>query len=98
VNAVLANCREGANRSGRAYAVMYDLSGLPAGGTKRVMDDKKLLVVIFTGTECPIANAYVPTLNDLAAEYAAKGVGFLAINTSAAAHVDASASSGAPNT
>jgi hypothetical protein len=44
VNTVLAHCREGANRSGRAYAVMYDLSGLPAGGTKRVIDDWKLLV------------------------------------------------------
>jgi hypothetical protein len=44
VNTVLANCREGANRSGRAYAVMYDLSGLPAGGTKRVIEDWKLLV------------------------------------------------------
>jgi hypothetical protein len=44
VNAVLSHCREGANRSRRAYAVMYDLSGLPAGGTKRVIDDWKLLV------------------------------------------------------
>jgi len=44
VNAVLAHCREGANRSGRAYAVMYDLSGLGAGGTQRVIDDWKLLV------------------------------------------------------
>ena len=30
-NTVLAHCREGANRNGRAYAVMYDLSGLRAG-------------------------------------------------------------------
>jgi hypothetical protein len=43
-NTVLANCREGANRSGRTYAVMYDLSGLPAGGTQRVIEDWKLLV------------------------------------------------------
>jgi hypothetical protein len=40
---VLANCREGANRSGRAYAVMYDLSGLEAGEVSCVIDDWKLL-------------------------------------------------------
>ena len=38
-NVVLANCREGANRNGRAYAVMYDLSGLGAGRMREVMDD-----------------------------------------------------------
>ena len=38
-NVVLANCREGANRNGRAYAVMYDLSGLGAGRIREVMDD-----------------------------------------------------------
>ena len=43
-NTVLASCREGANRSGRSYAVMYDLSGLPAGGTARIIEDWKLLV------------------------------------------------------
>jgi hypothetical protein len=43
-NAVLAHCREGANRSGRCYAVMYDLSGLPAGGVRHVVEDWKLLV------------------------------------------------------
>ena len=40
---VLANCREGANREGRAYAVMYDLSGLSAGGVAGVRDDWKML-------------------------------------------------------
>lgn len=40
---VLANCREGANREGRAYAVMYDLSGLPAGGVARIKEDWKRL-------------------------------------------------------
>ncbi len=43
-NTVLAHCREGANRSGRCYAVMYDLSLLPAGGVKHVIEDWKLLV------------------------------------------------------
>jgi hypothetical protein len=43
-NAILAHCREGANRSGRCYAVMYDLSLLPVGGTRHVVADWKLLV------------------------------------------------------
>lgn len=43
-NVVLANCREGANLHGRAYAVMYDLSGLRAGQMKHVINDWKLLV------------------------------------------------------
>ena len=42
-NVVLANVRDAARESGRVYAVMYDLSGLPAGGTKRVHHDWKRL-------------------------------------------------------
>jgi hypothetical protein len=42
-NVVLAHCREGANLFGRAYAVMYDLSGLPAGGVATVRDDWQML-------------------------------------------------------
>lgn len=44
VNTVLDSCREGANRYGRTYAVMYDLSGLGADQMQRVIDDWKLLV------------------------------------------------------
>lgn len=40
---VIANCREGANLEGRAYAVMYDLSGLSAGNVAQVIDDWKML-------------------------------------------------------
>ncbi|QTN32023.1 xylosidase/arabinosidase [Akkermansiaceae bacterium] len=40
---VLSNSREGANLAGRAYAVMYDLSGLGAGGTRAVSEDWKML-------------------------------------------------------
>ncbi|WP_146530379.1 glycoside hydrolase family 71/99-like protein [Novipirellula artificiosorum] len=36
---VLSHVREGAQKAGRSYAVMYDLTGLPAGGTKTVSDD-----------------------------------------------------------
>lgn len=44
VNVVLNHCREGANLYGRAYSVMYDLSGMSGGQMQRVMDDWKLLV------------------------------------------------------
>ncbi|MHC4994885.1 MAG: DUF6250 domain-containing protein [Planctomycetota bacterium] len=44
VNTVLANCRAGANANGRAYALMYDLSGMREGQIDRVIDDFKLLV------------------------------------------------------
>jgi hypothetical protein len=43
-NTVLAHCRDGANRHARAYAVMYDLSGLRRGQMQRVIDDWILLV------------------------------------------------------
>jgi len=38
-DAVLASARAGAEKSGRAYAVMYDLSGLRKGGTAAVRED-----------------------------------------------------------
>lgn len=40
---VLAQCRLAANQEGRAYAVMYDLSGLKQGETKTVIEDWKRL-------------------------------------------------------
>ena len=43
-NTVLKHCRDGANAHGRAYAVMYDLSGLGARKIDRVIDDWKSLV------------------------------------------------------
>jgi hypothetical protein len=43
VNAVLANCREGADTYGRAYAIMYDLSGLRHGRISQIMDDWRTL-------------------------------------------------------
>src|SRR5262245_60868905 len=43
--------------------------------------DKKAFVVVFVGTECPLANLYVPTLIELHKEFADKGVQLLAINS-----------------
>jgi hypothetical protein len=43
MNTVLGHCREGANRSGRGYAVMYDLTGLGAGRMGEVIVDWRAL-------------------------------------------------------
>lgn len=40
---VLLHCREAANRTGRSYALMYDLSGLPANRIDDVIADWKRL-------------------------------------------------------
>ena len=42
-NTVLAHCREAANLNGRAYALMYDLSGLGADRMKEVLEDWQAL-------------------------------------------------------
>jgi len=52
-NTVLANCREGANLRGRTYAVMYDLSGLPAGHIDDVINDWRALRKEMAITEDP---------------------------------------------
>ncbi len=52
-NTVLANCREGANLHGRTYAVMYDLSGLPAGHINDVINDWRALRGKMAITEDP---------------------------------------------
>jgi peroxiredoxin len=43
--------------------------------------DAKAVVVVFLGTECPINNAYLPTLEALNKEYAGKGVRLVAVNS-----------------
>jgi hypothetical protein len=42
-NTVLGHCREGAKRSGRVFAVMYDLSGLGTNRMQEVMTDWRTL-------------------------------------------------------
>jgi peroxiredoxin/mono/diheme cytochrome c family protein len=41
---------------------------------------KKVIVVVFLGTECTINNAYMPRLAELHKEYAPRGVAFAGIN------------------
>jgi peroxiredoxin len=45
--------------------------------------DRKAVVVVFVGTECPIGNAYLPRLAELYRQYAPRGVEFLAVNSNA---------------
>src|SRR5262245_47932998 len=52
-NTVLGHCREGANKHGRTYAVMYDLSGMRAGQMNKVIEDWKLLVAKMQITKDP---------------------------------------------
>jgi peroxiredoxin/mono/diheme cytochrome c family protein len=42
---------------------------------------RKAVVVVFLGTECPINNAFLPRLNELARDYACVSVQFLAVNS-----------------
>lgn len=50
---VLAHAREAANRAGRAYAVMYDLSGIGVGETALVAEDWRRLRSAMHITEDP---------------------------------------------
>jgi len=43
--------------------------------------DKPLVVVIFLGTECPLAKLYAPRLAELNAQYKDRGVAFLGISS-----------------
>jgi peroxiredoxin len=51
--------------------------------------DKKAIVVVFIGTQCPINNAYMPRLIELEKTYRGQGVQFVAINANAHDTLDA---------
>jgi peroxiredoxin len=42
--------------------------------------DQELVVLVFTGTECPVAKLYAPRLGALAQEFGPKGVAFIGVN------------------
>lgn len=43
--------------------------------------ERRATVVVFVGAECPVAQQYAPRLAQLRADYAPRGVGFLAIDS-----------------
>ncbi len=52
-------------------------------GRQRTLDelaDKKLVVVAFLGTECPLARLYAPRLQELSDAYSDRGIAFVAID------------------
>ncbi len=52
------------------------------GKTHNLSDyaDQKALVIVYLGTECPLAKLYAPRLKKLQEQFAEKGVGFIGIN------------------
>jgi peroxiredoxin len=54
---------------------------LGAGHSLSDWKDKKALVVVFVGTECPLVAKYGSTLSELAANYKERGVQFVAIDS-----------------
>src|SRR5256885_16988847 len=53
------------------------------GAPRRLVDwrDSKLIVVAFLGVDCPLAKLYTRRLNEIAKEYASRGVAVIGINS-----------------
>ena len=57
---------------------LRDTSG--AARTLAEFKDRKALVLVFVGTDCPIANSYAPLLADLGRRFTSRGAQFVAVN------------------
>src|SRR5688572_457580 len=61
---------------------LRDTEGRPLDPLAR--SEARATVLLFTDTECPIANAYAPEVRRLAAEFAPRGVRFFLVYADAA--------------
>jgi peroxiredoxin len=63
----------------------FTLKSVSTGNPVRMIGfaGKKAAVLVFTGTACPVSDAYFPRLEELSKAYESKGVVFLAINSNA---------------
>lgn len=50
--------------------------------------DSKAVVLMFIGTQCPVSNSYNDRMNSLYADYASKGISFIAINSNKGENVE----------
>jgi len=55
------------------------------GNTQSLKDlsGKNGAVIVFLSAQCPVVRGYVPRINQLAADYQAKGINFIGINSNA---------------
>ena len=66
------------------FQVVADFTLKDTGGRRYALSDfseKKLVVVTFLGTQCPLAKLYAPRLTALATEYKPRRVAFVAIDS-----------------
>jgi thiol-disulfide isomerase/thioredoxin len=67
-----------AGRSTAGQSVtLRDVDGVEHRRTE--WDSKRAIVIFFTTTECPLSNGYIPEMNRLQKEYAARNVAFYAV-------------------
>ncbi len=71
--------------SGEKKPVAFSLADARDGKTVALSDfaDRKAVVVVFVGTECPVNNQYMPVLARMAKDFEPRGVQFLAVNSNA---------------
>ena len=74
-----------ANAQGLAIGGTMDNFSLPdAGGTMRTLNEmkgKNGAVIMFVSSQCPVVKNYNERMNEIAADYAAKGITFIGINS-----------------